>query len=158
MGRERSVVELTGRRRGRERMLRIRKKRPACFSWLSVFVRMDFIVSRKVWRFAPGAQVYPFGKDIGTRGSLVAEAEAADEVKVLVTVAVNVVVAEETVVVTSLVIVVATTLVALTVLLATICSGHNWKEEVALFQYTSIAKRRYPMLNKSLMAVILSTV
>ena len=86
------------------------------------------------------------------------EGKAAEEVKVLVTVALIVTVEEDTVVMTCLVIVVVTTLVELVVLLATICSGHSWKEDVALFQYTSSPKRRYPMLNKSLMAVMLSTV
>jgi hypothetical protein len=98
------------------------------------------------------------GSDIGTTGSCVGETDVAEEVNVLVTVALIVVAEEDTVVVICVVIVVVTTLVELVVILATICSGHNWKEEVALFQYTSSPKRRYPILNRSAMAVMLSTV
>ena len=68
------------------------------------------------------------GSDIGTTGSCAGDANAVEEVNVLVTVALIVVAEEDTVVVICVVIVVVTTLVELVVLLATICSGHNWKE------------------------------
>jgi hypothetical protein len=80
------------------------------------------------------------------------------EVKVLVTVALKLVVEEATVLATSVVIVVVTTCVELVVTFATICSGHSWKDEVALFHQTSIPNRRYPMLNKSERAVMFATV
>lgn len=41
------------------------------------------------------------------------------------------------------------------VVLETICSGHNWKELVVLSHHKSISKRRYPILNKVLSAVML---
>jgi hypothetical protein len=43
------------------------------------------------------------------------------------------------------------------VVLETICSGHNWKELVVLSHHKSISKRRYPIPNKVLSAVMLST-
>ena len=99
-------------------------------------------MSRNVWRSAPGAQLYPFGSDTGRSGSTVVETEGAVEVKVLVTVALKLVVEEATVVVTSVVIVVVTSRVELVVVFATICWGHSWKEDGALFHQTSSPNRR----------------
>ena len=87
-------------------------------------------------------------------------AAAADEVLVvyvLVTVVLKDDVEDDTTVSVACNIVVVMIVVGFEVVLETICSGHNWKELVVLSHHRSISKRRYPILNKVLIAVMLST-
>jgi hypothetical protein len=80
---------------------------------------------KRVSRFAPGAQEYPFGSGIGILGSGLAIAEVVEAVVVLVKIVWNVLVEDNNVVVATSVRVVARTSDKFVLALTTICSGHN---------------------------------